>query len=157
MTTKKKIEGKEIPIVTVKLEKVRGLKIAEEPIDNAEKAKLLFQEMIGRKDREVFAVACVDTKGKLTNYSEVHVGSLDSALIHPREVFKTAILANAGSIIAGHNHPSGDLTPSFSDIKVTKVLIEAGKILDIKLVDHIIVTEDDGVSIRAMRPELFND
>ena len=69
-----------------------------------------------------------------------HVGSLNASIVHPREVMKCAILNNAASIIVGHNHPSGDPTPSREDIEVTKRLAEAGKILGIDVLDHVIVT-----------------
>lgn len=69
----------------------------------------------------------------------ISIGSLNSTVVHPREVFKTAVLASAASVILAHNHPSGDPTPSKEDIGLTKKLVEAGEILGIKVLDHIIV------------------
>ena len=140
----------EISVVSTRLEKVKGLKIAEDCINTAEMAKELFRNQIGAMDREVFAMACLDTRGRITHYSEVHIGSLNQSIIHPREVYKIAILANAQSIIVAHNHPSGDLSPSLSDIKVTEVLLQAGNLLEIKLIDHIIVSDEAALSMRQI-------
>ncbi|MDB8545776.1 JAB domain-containing protein [Turicibacter sanguinis] len=90
-------------------------------------------------DREQFIIACLNTKNEPTNISVVSVGSLNKAIVHPREVFKTAILSNAASIMAFHNHPSGDTTPSDQDIQLTNRLYEAGELLGIKLLDHLII------------------
>ena len=70
---------------------------------------------------------------------EVSEGLLDASLVHPREVFKKAILSTSAAVILAHNHPSGDTTPSAEDIKITRQLVEAGKIIDIKVLDHIII------------------
>lgn len=88
---------------------------------------------------EHFFIITLNTKGNIIGYSEISKGSLSSAEAHPREVFKTAIIQNAASIICFHNHPSGDPTPSKDDIQVTKRLDQAGKILGIPLLDHIII------------------
>ena len=74
----------------------------------------------------------------------VSVGSLTAAIVHCREVFKAAILMNAASIICGHNHPSGVLSPSGDDLKITEELVQAGKIIGIQVLDHIIVDTDSG-------------
>jgi len=157
MTNKTNLNDREIKVVTLKIEKVGGLKIAEELIHHADTAKKIFQEQIGNRDREILAMICLDAKGRITNYSEIHMGTLNQSIVHPREVYKTAILSNAGSIIIGHNHPSGDLTPSSSDYNTTKILSGAGRLLDIPLEDHIIVTENEGLSLRAIKPELFDE
>ena len=83
-----------------------------------------------------------DSKNQIIGIHTVSVGSLFAAIVSPREVFKAAILANAASIIVAHNHPSGDVTPSPEDIQVTKTLRDAGKLLDIEVLDHVIVGED---------------
>lgn len=72
-----------------------------------------------------------------------HVGSLNSSIVHPREVFKSAILNNVASVILAHQHPSGDIKPSMEDINVTKRLVEAGKLLGIEVLDHLIVNSDN--------------
>ena len=81
----------------------------------------------------------MNTKNEPTNITVVSVGSLNKAIVHPREVFKTAILSNAASIMAFHNHPSGDPNPSKEDINITLRLKECGKIMGIELLDHIII------------------
>lgn len=99
--------------------------IIRSPEDGA-KIALRF---IGRDDREVFFVMCLNTKNNVIAVHRCHVGSLNSSLVHPREVFKSAILNNASSVIVAHQHPSGDVTPSMEDINVTRRLVEAGKLL----------------------------
>lgn len=90
-------------------------------------------------DKEVFMIAMLDTKSKLIGIEDISVGSLTASIIHPREVFKPAIVNSAYSIVAIHNHPSNDTTPSQEDISVTKRLIEVGENLGIQMVDHIII------------------
>lgn len=99
-------------------------------------------------DREVFSVLLLNTKNQLIGANIVSVGNLNSSLVHPREVFKPAILANAFEVILIHNHPSGDPTPSRADIEITRRMIQAGDLLDIKVVDHVIIAEDRYVSMR---------
>ena len=88
---------------------------------------------------ESFYIFTLDTKNKITGIFEVSKGSLNSSIVHPREVFKRALLQNANSIILLHNHPSGDPTPSGEDIDITNRLIEAGDLLGIRVLDHLIV------------------
>ena len=82
---------------------------------------------------------CLDTKNKVTGLFKVSQGSLNSSIVHPREVFKRALMQNSNSIILAHNHPSGDVTPSGEDISITRRLQEAGDILGIKVLDHLII------------------
>lgn len=98
---------------------------------------------IGRDDREVFFVMCLNTKNNVIAVHRCHVGLLNSSIVHSREVFKSAILNNAASVIVAHQHPSGDITPSIEDINVTKRLVEAGKLLGIEVLDHLVVNGDD--------------
>jgi len=92
-------------------------------------------------DREYFVVMLLDVRCRVIGINTVSIGTLDSSIVSGREVFKAAILTNANSIILGHNHPSGDPQPSPSDITVTRDLVKAGKVLDIKVQDHIIIGE----------------
>lgn len=108
------------------------------PKDGAE----IASRFIGRDDREVFFVMCLNTKNNVIAVHRCHVGSLNASLVHPREVFKSAILNNAASVIVAHQHPSGDITPSMEDINVTKRLVEAGKLLGIEVLDHLVVNSD---------------
>jgi len=98
--------------------------------------------------QEVFGVLILNTKNKIVAVHEVSRGVLNSSLVHPREVFKPAVLHNAAAIICFHNHPSGDPEPSRDDIEITERLKNAGEILGISVYDHIIVGDDRYVSLK---------
>jgi len=98
--------------------------------------------------QEVFGILVLNIKNKIVAVHEISRGALNSSIIHPREVFKPAILHNAAAIICFHNHPSGDPEPSKEDIKITNCLVEAGEIIGIKILDHIIVSDDGYVSLK---------
>ena len=114
------------------------IRTIKQPSDVTELAKSYLQGV----DREHFIILMLDTKNKLIGINTVSIGSLNSAIVHPREDFKPAILANANSIILAHNHPSGNPKPSLEDIKITERLIEGGKILGMEILDHIIIGEE---------------
>lgn len=99
-------------------------------------------------DREHFVVVWLDTKHHVLGHETVSVGSLDAALAHPREVFKGAVLRSAAAVILAHNHPSGDPTPSGEDIELTYRLAEAGRLLGIEVLDHIVIGDHRFVSLR---------
>ena len=101
--------------------------------------------------KEHFVEIAISSKGEIIGYSVISIGDISSSIVHPREVFQFAILANAAVIIVAHNHPSGDPAPSQEDIRVTKRLAECGNILGIKLVDHIIVGDNDYYSFMKNR------
>lgn len=105
-------------------------------------------DLIGDEDREVFLVIGLNVKMQVIAVHRAHVGDLNSSIVNPREVFKMAILNNCGGIIVAHVHPSGDVTPSMQDIKVSERLEEAGDILAIELFDHIIVSGSDYISLK---------
>ena len=92
----------------------------------------------------------LDSKNRVQRINTVSIGILDSSLVHPREVFKDAILASAASIIVAHNHPSGDPTPSIEDKRVTQRLYEAGQLLGIDLLDHIVIGDNKWVSLKQI-------
>jgi len=98
--------------------------------------------------QEVFGILILNTKHKIVAVHEISRGTLSSSLLHPREVFKPAVLHNAAAIICFHNHPSGDQAPSKDDIEITKRLVEAGKIMGIEILDHIIVGDDGYTSLK---------
>lgn len=100
-----------------------------------EDAAKVAAHFIGDDDREVFLVMCLNTKNKVVAVHRCHIGSLNASIVHPREVFKAAILNNSASIIVAHQHPSGDVTPSREDVEMTKRLAEAGRILGIEVLD----------------------
>lgn len=93
-------------------------------------------------DREHFLVLYLDRKGGLIVKEDVSVGGLHSSIVHPREVFKTAVKRSAASIILAHNHPSGDPAPSREDIDITRRLIEAGQIIGIDVIDHVVIGDN---------------
>jgi DNA repair protein RadC len=99
-------------------------------------------------DKEHFKALLLDTKNRLIKMVTISIGTLNSSIVHPREVFRAALAANASAIIVGHNHPSGDLTPSPEDRNVTLRLAEAGKILGIDLLDHLIIGDGKWISMR---------
>ena len=99
-------------------------------------------------DREHFLVMSFDVRNKLISIDEVSSGTLTASLVHPRETFESAIRNHAAQIIVGHNHPSHDAEPSEDDIKITKRLYDAGKIMGIELIDHIIVTKTEYTSLK---------
>jgi DNA repair protein RadC len=105
---------------------------------SADAARLLWEYLDG-VDREHFVVFFLDQKNKVIGINTVSMGSLTASVVHPREVFKAAILANAATLICGYNHPSGDTVPSQEDRLITTRLVSAGKLLGINVVDHIII------------------
>jgi DNA repair protein RadC len=98
--------------------------------------------------REHFLALLMDTKGGVLREHTVSVGDLSSSLVHPREVFVEAIRRSAASLLVAHNHPSGDPTPSPEDVQVTRRLVEAGELLGIEVLDHVIIGDNRWVSLR---------
>lgn len=144
----KKLPAKRINIVSLKLVKESSLLYKERSVRSPEDGYRLLKLFLEDKDREHFIVASLDTKNQPVSINVCHVGSLNASLVHPREVMKSAILSNAASIIVGHNHPSGQPEPSKEDIDVTKRLVEAGKIIGIDVIDHIIVGDETYTSLK---------
>lgn len=107
------------------------------PDDAAEIATAHFEELA--TDREVFSMMLLNVKNYVIGIHDVSIGSLTASVVHPREVFKAACLANAASIILMHNHPSGEADPSKEDIQITARLVQVGRMMDIPVFDHIIV------------------
>lgn len=114
-------------------------------IHQPEDAAKIMQLHYAGKDREVFSIIALNIKHKVIGIHDVSVGSLFASVVHPREVFKSALLMNAAAIILAHCHPSGDTTPSQEDINISRMLIDAGKVMDIPVLDHIITGTDDGL------------
>ncbi|MDY7989852.1 DNA repair protein RadC [Paenibacillus polymyxa] len=98
--------------------------------------------------QEHFIVFLLNTKNRVISRKVISVGGLNSAVVHPREVFRAAIESSTASILCVHNHPSGDPTPSREDISVTKRLVEAGKVIGIDVLDHVVVGRDGWVSLK---------
>ena len=99
----------------------------------------LLREEARMQEVETFQVVLLNTRRRLIRIEKISQGTLDTILVHPREVFKSAITANAAAIVLVHNHPSGDPTPSEADIRVTRDLIRAGQLLKIDVIDHVIL------------------
>ena len=118
-------------------------------IDSIKDAVAQLQELRSAK-KEHFVVLYLNARNQLVHKELISVGTLCENLVHPREVFKPAIDCLAASIIVAHNHPSGDIEPSQADIEITKKLVYAGKILDIAVNDHVIISNNSQKSIISM-------
>ena len=130
---------------------------AESPVlDTPDRIADLLREDSRSEEVEHFRVVLLNTRRRMIGLEKISQGTLDTILVHPREVFKRAIAANASAIVLAHNHPSGDPTPSEADIKVTRDLIRAGQLLKIDVLDHVIIGKPtaerskDYVSLREL-------
>ncbi|WP_292372605.1 RadC family protein [Methanosarcina sp. UBA411] len=108
---------------------------------------LMYPKMREQK-KEKFITLCLDTKNQILKEEVVSIGSLNASIVHPREVFKSALMESSASVIMVHNHPSGDPSPSREDIMVTKKIVEGGKLLGIDVLDHIIIGDGRYVSLK---------
>lgn len=137
----------------IKLFQAVSERYAKEKINPSEllnSPQLVFEylkEKIGKEKKEHFIIICLDARNKVI-VDDVSVGTLNASLVHPREVFKKAILSNSSHVIVAHNHPSGDPSASDDDITTTRRLVESGKILGIAVVDHMIVAQNSFVSLK---------
>ncbi len=133
-------------LAALELSKRYLLKSERPIIDSPEKAVEQLSDIRDKK-QEYFVCLTLDGANRLVAKRIITIGTLTSSLVHPREVFAEAITDRAASIIVAHNHPSGSLTPSDADVQVTERLQEAGELLGIKLIDHIILTKESFKSI----------
>ncbi|MFL0250133.1 JAB domain-containing protein [Clostridium neuense] len=131
--------AKRISIVSIKMIREGSILYNTRKILSPSDAVNLGKYFLEDADREKLIACCMDTKNQPISINIVSIGSLNSSIVHPREVFKAAILSNAASILIFHNHPSGNTEPSQEDITITKRLKEAGKLIGIELLDHIII------------------
>ncbi|MCM0648426.1 DNA repair protein RadC [Clostridium swellfunianum] len=136
---KSKIPAKRVSVVSIKIVRESSVLYEGRTIGTPSDAAELGRRFLEDSDREKLIVCCLDTKNQPISVSIVSVGSLNSSIFHPREIFKTGVLSNAASVIVFHNHPSGITDPSTEDIEATKRIKEAGKIIGIEVLDHIIV------------------
>jgi DNA repair protein RadC len=111
---------------------------------------LLLEDAVDR-DKEHFYVMHLDTRSRINLVELVNIGTLTSSLVHPRETFRRAVMQGSAHILVAHNHPSGEADPSAEDLKVTKLLHEAGQLLGIPLLDHIIFTPTSFYSFKESR------
>ena len=135
-----------VSLVSIKLVREKDTYYGFKFIKNPEELAQVVKRFLSQADREVFLTVNLSTANTINSIHVVSIGSLDRALIHPREVFKAAILSNASSIALAHNHPSGELNPSPEDISMTKQLAQAGELLGIKVLDHVIIAGDQHLS-----------
>lgn len=140
--------AKRVNIVSLKLVKESSILYQKRSVCSPQDGYELLKQFLDDKDREHFIVVSLDTKNQPVSINVCHIGSLNASIVHPREVMKSAILSNAASIIVGHNHPSGKTEPSREDIEVTKRLVEAGKVIGIEVLDHIIVGDETFTSLK---------
>lgn len=138
-----KNQAKRVDIVTIKMIKESSILYPERKVGSPSDAASLIKPFLAESDREKFVAVYLNTKNEPTAIHTVSIGTLNASLVHPREVFKGAILSNASSLLLAHNHPSGDTKPSIEDRKITERLVEAAKILGLEIIDHIIVGEGD--------------
>lgn len=118
-------------------------------VSSPEDAALLVMEEMRHLDREHFCALFLNTKNQVIAREKISVGTLNSSTVHPRELFKGAVLKSAAALILVHNHPSGDPTPSREDLEVTRRLREAGEIMGIEVLDHIIIGDNKFTSLKA--------
>ncbi|MBS6500665.1 MAG: DNA repair protein RadC [Clostridium sp.] len=138
-----KNSAKRVDIVSLKVVKESSILYGNRKISSPSDAVDIGRIMLDGSDREKLLLCCLNTKNEPNSLNIVSIGSLNSSIVHPREVFKLAILSNSASIILFHNHPSGDTNPSKEDINITKRIKEAGKIIGIDLIDHIILGDNE--------------
>jgi DNA repair protein RadC len=137
---------KGISVVRIQMVREGSFPYGPKVMKSSADAAALLQSYLSGADREYFVALLLDAKHRVNALNLVAIGSLSMALVHPREVFKPAVSSNAACMILGHNHPSGDHTPSPEDIELTRRLVRAGELLGIKVLDHIIVGEDGFMS-----------
>ncbi len=120
--------------------------VIKSPAEVYQAAKQLLA--LHEEPEEHFCILCLNTKNKIVGVHTISIGSLNASIVHPREVFKAALLNNANGIICLHNHPSGDPEPSREDIETTHRLVSRGNILGIKVLDHIIIGDGRYISLK---------
>ena len=127
------------------------------PLSNPREAVNVMGDLLRGLDREMVCVVNMDTRNRAINYNIVSIGGINSAMVPVANCFKTALLANAASVLLLHSHPSGDATPSPEDFDVTRRFVQAGKLLDIPAMDHIIIGAYKGeqYSFRENHPDMF--
>lgn len=155
MTTKEKETKKEVSkrveVVSLKVVKEKSIQYLPRKVSSPQDAVDLCRKFLNNLPEERMISISLNTKNEFNNVTTVSIGTLNSSLAHPREIYKVAVMSNASSIIIAHNHPSGNPDPSKEDIDITKRLKEAGEILGIRLLDHIIIGEEARfVSLKEM-------
>ena len=119
-------------------------------VETAEAAAAFIRPHLGDKKKEHFVALLLDSRHQVIRLSPIAVGSLSASLVHPRELFKEAIAASAACVIIAHNHPSGDPAPSEHDVTLTKRLVQAGKLLGIEVLDHLVIGARGCISLKTL-------
>lgn len=119
-------------------------------VSTPEDVVALMKPLLVGKEREHFFCICLDTKNRVKKIVEVSVGSLNASIVHPRELFKEAVMVSAASVVVCHQHPSGDPAPSGADIQLTRRLVKSGEVLGIELLDHVVIGGDQHASLRDL-------
>lgn len=119
-------------------------------VDSPESAADLLAPLLADSDRERCVALLLDTRHRLLTTTTVSIGSIDHTFMSPREVYRDALLGNAAAIVVGHNHPSGDVRPSADDRIVTTRLVDAGELVGVPLLDHLVVAGGDWTSLARM-------
>lgn len=140
---KSETPAKRINLVSVKLVREGSILYKTRNISTSGDAAGIGRQFLEDLDREQVMLLCLDNRNQPTSINVVSIGTNNSSLIHPREIFKIAVLSNAASIILYHNHPSGETQPSQEDIEVSKRIEKAGKLMGIELLDHLIIGSEN--------------
>ena len=136
------VEPIKIDIVKIQMVKDGTIEYGKKHINKPQDLAELGLKFLKNADREMFLLVCLNTKNCVNCIHLVSIGTLDRAFVSPRDVLKTALLANAAGIACAHNHPSGDVEPSPEDIHLTKTLASCSDLFDIRFLDHVIVADD---------------
>ena len=131
-----------IDIVKIQMVRDGSIEYAKNPIKNPQDLAGLGHKFLKNADREIFILVCLNTKNYVNCIQLVSIGTLDRAVISPREVVKAALLSNSASVAFIHNHPSGDTQPSLEDVNLTRTLTSCAALFDIRVLDHVIVADD---------------
>jgi len=131
-------------IKEVRVQTVRETGLVGESVQKPETVVKVWRESVATAqwydpEKEAFVAMLLDRKNRVKGWNMISLGTVDASLVHPREVFRAAVVDSAASVIVAHNHPSGDPTPSAEDLRVTRQLVAAGKVLGIPVLDHIIL------------------
>lgn len=128
-----------VPLTKIYQKTQEVMQLKTDKVSSPQDALSILGPLIGNTDREHFVVIALNTKYKPVNVEIAHIGALNTSVVHPREIFKGAILSNAAAILIAHNHPSQHLQPSPEDIEVTQRLVDAGILIGIAVIDHLII------------------
>jgi DNA repair protein RadC len=143
--------GSSPPLYVAELTRRRYRGRVPRPVRSPDDVVALLGKRLFPEAREHFVVILLNVRHEAIGVETVSIGSLNACIVHPREVFRSAVLVSAAAIICAHNHPSGDPEPSEEDLSITRRLAQVGELLGIELLDHIVIAQRGVVSLRARR------